>query len=463
VTEPASTGLPANLAAAVRAADPAVLLPPRRAGEERRLVRPLSLQAAVALPTGRSEAYACVVADAVGTLVAGPFVLSGQAVRRAEPGDGAAAALVRLVAGGASVGNDFRAVQLGQRHAGSEAGESGIAADQTHDSVVVGASGADAVVVKWAVETHTSGVEPAAVAAVRHLSAAGFAEMPAPQGFLLSDLPAGTALVASVAQFLPGAEDGWDWCVNELLDACAGRTEWATLLATANRLGALVARMHVAFATPCEAFPTPVVAATPEEVTGWYDRAASSLDEAVEATGGEPGERLRALAPAARQALGALQSLAGTRDVWVARVHGDLHVGQVLRWAGGYAVADFDGNPVLPEPLRSGPQPPARDVAGMLRAVDHVGRIVDRRTSGANKVQLDAWTGQSRAALLDAYLAELAAAGQERLFDARLLHAFEVEQECREFVYAARHLPRWTYVPDAALGPLLAARAKVRG
>ena len=33
---------------------------------------------------------------------------------------------------------------------------------------------------------------------------------------------------------------------------------------------------------------------------------------------------------------------------------------------------------------------------------------------------------------------------------------FAVEQECREYVYAARHLPRWLYVPDAALPALLA-------
>jgi maltokinase len=35
--------------------------------------------------------------------------------------------------------------------------------------------------------------------------------------------------------------------------------------------------------------------------------------------------------------------------------------------------------------------------------------------------------------------------------DARLLAAFEVEQECRELVYAARFLPRWRYAPLATL------------
>jgi maltokinase len=35
--------------------------------------------------------------------------------------------------------------------------------------------------------------------------------------------------------------------------------------------------------------------------------------------------------------------------------------------------------------------------------------------------------------------------------DPVLLTAFEVEQECRELVYAAGYLPRWRYAPLAAL------------
>ena len=137
------------------------------------------------------------------------------------------------------------------------------------------------------------------------------------------------------------------------------------------------------------------------------------------------------------------------------RVHGDLHVGQVLRWDGGYAVSDFDGNPVLPAAERDLPQPPARDVAGMLRAIDHVGRIADRRTGHRARERVREWIASARDAFLEAYAATTARAGHPDLLDERLLPAFEVEQECRELVYAARHLPRWTYVPDAALAELL--------
>ena len=41
--------------------------------------------------------------------------------------------------------------------------------------------------------------------------------------------------------------------------------------------------------------------------------------------------------------------------------------------------------------------------------------------------------------------------------DAALLQALRVAQELHEFLYAATHLQRWMYVPDAALPALLRA------
>jgi maltokinase len=119
-------------------------------------------------------------------------------------------------------------------------------------------------------------------------------------------------------------------------------------------------------------------------------------------------------------------------------------------------VIDFDGSPALARSDDPGgdavqPQPTARDVAQMLMSIDHVGRVVDRRTGRASSPEIERWIARNRAGCLDAYRDVLGAAGRGDLFDGRLLHAFEVEQECRELVYAARFLPRWRYAPMAAL------------
>ena len=60
-----------------------------------------------------------------------------------------------------------------------------------------------------------------------------------------------------------------------------------------------------------------------------------------------------------------------------------------------------------------------------------------------------------RGAFLRAYADRIAQLGLADLYDPAPLRAFRVQQVLREIVYAAGHLPRWMYVPDAALPALL--------
>ena len=453
----------ANLAVAVRCADPGRMLPARRAGEQGRLRAPLRLLGAAELGPG-SGRWAALVADATGTLLGVPLVASApQQVRRAVPGDGAAAGLLALLAGADAPAPGFEVVRL---HPLCAVGESAVEVDQTHDSVVVGDRDGPggAVVVKWAVHVQDTDRDPPAVSAMRHLDAVGFTRTPEPVGFLLADSgPGRRALLATATRFVAGALDGWDWYVQDLLEYLEQPDRPASLAAAAapaSELGHLVAAMHVAFATGWSGCPDPVTTARGADRACWLERALQTLAEAVDLTGGDPGRRLRRRAGAAEAALRA--GLAGTRETALTRVHGDLHVGQVLRWAGGYAVCDFDGNPVLGAAERADPQPPARDVAGMLRSLDHVGRIADRRTGGSRAAAVDRWATAARAGFLAAYRSGVAGTpGAGGPWDAPLLFALEVEQECRELVYAGRHLPDWTYAPDAGLAALLPVPGEV--
>src|SRR5450631_691408 len=121
-------------------------------------------------------------------MLAGPIVLERGSARRAVPGDGAAAGLVRLLRERPAPDATFELLTLAPLGAiGEDGEESGIAADQTHDSVVLSdrPGGAGGVVVKWAVHVEAAAGQPPAVSAVRHLHAAGFTEMPEPYGFLV--------------------------------------------------------------------------------------------------------------------------------------------------------------------------------------------------------------------------------------------------------------------------------------
>ena len=457
------------LAALVAAAPGSLVLPPGERRAQIAVPEPLRLLDSADLGRGR---HIAVVEDAAGARWTVPLVVEADLVRRAVPGDGVAEGLVRGIADvrrmhrdrgsastleGAAMQGHSAFVADGW-HAEEVGGERGITVDQTNESVVVG----ERAMVKWAVHLPRAGVRGAQPAAARlaSLMAADFAETPRPWGLLhwideVGD-PHDLAhiLLASVTSYLPGAQDGWDWAVDDVARAARGETGLDDALAAPRRLGALTARMHVALAAQ-----SGEQRADAGLVTRWRERALADLDEAGAAVTGPEGERLRAQAPRIAAAYDAFAQCEGTPLI---AVHGDYHVGQVLRspsddpalrWS--YAVTDFDGNPVLPAQERSAPQPAALDVAGMLASLDHVGRVVNRRVEGADPEVVRTWLAAAQEGFSYEYRDTLARTGHGNLLDERLLAPLRLQQEVREHLYAVRHLPHWVYVPDAALAALL--------
>jgi maltokinase len=404
---------------------------------------------ACALPSTLIERHAVAVASGPDErLCLGLLVRSGGAWHLARAGDGASESLVAALARMEPLPRGFALRPLGRPP--EARGERAMGVDQTNDSVVVG----EAVVVKWLLRPSPA-VHPAP-AILAHLAALGYPNVPRPLGSLTWTAPDGAeVLLALVDGYLPGARDGWDWCVAAVLehlghvaDACAGNCA-ADLAA---ELGALTAGLHLALATPSALLPVAVTRASASDVVRWRSAAELTIREAAALTEGSDGEDVRARLPRMVAALRTLSALVGTP---VQRVHGDLHVGQVLRWREGLAVIDFDGNPAADPATAALPQPAARDVAGMLCSLDHVGRIVDEQTGRLHHAEVERWIARSRRRFLAEYRRVLADAGRSDLLDERLMPAFEVEQECRELVYAARFLPRWRYAPMAALRAML--------
>ncbi|MEV0155511.1 hypothetical protein AB0H57_17455 [Micromonospora sp. NPDC050686] len=318
-------------------------------------------------------------------------------------------------------------------------GERLITVDQTNTSVVVG----ERVVVKWMRPATGGGSPDRAPDLLAHLAAAGFTRTPTPYAAVYHDGP-DTGLAAVVTGFLPDAADGWDWCVDALIDQLDGGPP-AEL---AGDLGVLAAELHCALATPSETISAPVAVGRRD----WAADGLAVLDDAhrlVAAADDEDAHWLAARLP--RLAADIERSRAVDRT-YVIPPHGDLHVGQVLRWRGGLAVTDFDGNPTLATP--DGvvlTEPAARDVAQLRTSLLHVGQIADRRTDGRHRPAVTDWGRRATDELLAAYLRTLDERGLTHLFDERLLRPFEVEQECRELCYAARFLPRWRYAPMGVL------------
>ncbi|MEU8381647.1 hypothetical protein [Streptosporangium sp. NPDC048865] len=323
--------------------------------------------------------------------------------------------------------------QLSSTGKGPGGAERGIEVDQTNHSVIVG----ERVVVKWL--TPPAPLPQPAPGMFAHLTSVGFTATATPYASVSRRAADGSeVLLALVTAYLPGAVDGWEWCVDE---AVSGGTSFAA------GLGVLAADLHAAMATPSATFPDPVrhADAVRETEGPWSIRAGEALEEALALTGGEDGEWLAGHAGVLRAELATLAAVGATPLI---RIHGDLHVGQILRWRDGYAVIDFDGNPTVTgaDPF----QPAARDLAQLTTSLEHVGQVAIRRRD-ADPEAIAGWAATTRAALESAYRDRLAERGHAALLDRSLSRPFEIEQECRELVYAARHLPRWRYAPMGVL------------
>jgi len=299
-----------------------------------------------------------------------------------------------------------------------------ITVDQTNVSVVVG----ERVVVKW-MRPRSWARAPELLA---HLAATGFRGTPTPYAAAYRE----GALVALITEYLPDAVDGWQWCVDDLRTAVEGGAPPDFGAA----LGRLTADLHAALATPSPVYSSPV--ASRPRLGGALAEAGLSTLDANRALDDE----LARHAPAMAAEIEALRQIEG--PVTVIHPHGDLHVGQVLRWQHGYTVIDFDGNPAVPGQEW---QPATRDVAQLRTSVLHAAQIVDKHTEGRHRTVLLAQACAQADELLHAYRARLAEHGLAELFDERLLRPFEVEQECRELLYAAEFLPRWRYAPMGVL------------
>lgn len=377
-----------------------------------------------------------IIADGDG-LAAIPAVCDPSGWRRASAGDGVAEALLRLLAQqpGSVTRGEFTIQSWSQRTA---LGERAVGVDQTNESVIVG----DTAVVKWAAHLQ-EGPHPAPrrIAVLRD---AGFAGMPAPWG-LVTWRPADgeETLAASVDEYLPGAVDGWTWAVQMITDAVTGDRPERAVPAT-RKVGRLVAELHAALAAT-------VTVASPEDATRWRDGALAALEVVCTLPDSVSVAIARDRRGEIESILKRLGTLAGAP---VIEGHGDLHVGQVLRSDGRFVVTDFDGNPVLEAHERMRPIPAAPDVAGMAQSLAHAAIVAAKYTAldpGA-LAEVDALL---RDTFLDAYAAGLTELGHADLYQPQALYPFRMQQVLREIIYAARHLPRWMYVPDAALPALL--------
>lgn len=145
------------------------------------------------------------------------------------------------------------------------------------------------------------------------------------------------------------------------------------------------------------------------------------------------------------------------------RVHGDLHLGQVMRTDAGWFVLDFEGEPTRPVEERRRMWSPLRDVAGMCRSFSYASRVAleEQGSVGWSGIE-DAgatWEHRNRAAFLTGYrsVASDGLLPADPKAEALVLGAFELERALYELAYEQAYRPAWVEVPLAGIRRLLEA------
>jgi maltose alpha-D-glucosyltransferase/alpha-amylase len=139
------------------------------------------------------------------------------------------------------------------------------------------------------------------------------------------------------------------------------------------------------------------------------------------------------------------------------RIHGDYHLGQVLRVKTDFVILDFEGEPARPLEHRRSKQCPLKDVAGMLRSFSYAAYASLNNYSARHSEDLSRlepwaqlWERSAAAAFLRAY--RETARGAEFLpadtSDFRkLLDLFLLDKALYEVRYELNARPAWVRIP----------------
>ena len=334
-------------------------------------------------------------------------------------------------------------------HQNNRAGEQSITVDQSNDSVIVN----EQIMLKWQINATLSPAPSRLRMLTSHLENTPIT--PAPLAIIeWSDPETGQVLtLATATEFVPDSHDGWEWAV-ELVRAFA-QGEGVDAISPFTTIGQLTGLMHVAFAQSNPPDKS-IEILNSNAITQFAESAHVDLEMACALIDGDEGDRLLQRRNMISEHLGVLTSIDHTLAI---DTHGDFHVGQILKSpTDQYFIVDFDGSPVLTPQERLKKQPAARDIAGMLASIDHVARVVNYRTEGLEPHAALIWSAHAQEAFLMAYKDVLRQNDLLKILDEHLLKPFMLHQELREYIYSARHLPHWRYVPDAVITSMFPAK-----
>ncbi len=309
-----------------------------------------------------------------------------------------------------------------------------------------------------------------------------------------SDSDRESSTLAMLQGLVANGGDGWEWTLEELnryFEACAplpfptnsggeagnpkvppGRpvpeSVWNHLrlyLDSAATLGRRTGELHRALASSKDDpgfTPEPLTEEDVEALlAGLHQHASRIFDALAERMPYLPNEVVgiaSAVVSRRRHILGHFETLKlDSLRPWRIRVHGDYHLGQILKVNGDFVILDFEGEPARSLADRRAKQCPLKDVAGMLRSFSYAAQasLINYATRHpAHLARLepwaDFWERSVGAEFLRAYW-ETTRNAEFLPTDSggfrRLLDAFLIDKAIYEVLYELNARPAWVRIP----------------
>jgi maltose alpha-D-glucosyltransferase/alpha-amylase len=288
--------------------------------------------------------------------------------------------------------------------------------------------------------------------------------------------PEEPSAIAIVQKLVANEGDGWKWTIEELEryyensartpvpDAESARGQVGAYRDAAAVLGRRTAELHLALAGAADPAFSPELFDAKEieamtdrmcdELVRSFDLLKSNLarlpDELLEMAGLVLGKR--------RQMIDRLHLAPRDRDYGKRiRIHGDYHLGQVLRTKNDFVILDFEGEPARPLVYRRAKSSPLKDVAGMLRSFSYAATATLMAYTTRHPDDFDSlqpwarlWEETVGTEFLSAYRQTIKSVDivPETEVDFRgLLDAYLFEKTLYELMYELNNRPAWVRIP----------------